>query len=99
MLPRMKAMQSQKVSNQLLSHPEVNGDLPPASKGGAEHTSANAFAKNHTAFWRMRADYVLPSRKGFQILDSGVFWPGKRRADGGPGRESGSLVRITGWFG
>jgi endonuclease/exonuclease/phosphatase family metal-dependent hydrolase len=61
----------------LLSHPDVNNELPPTSKGGAEHTIANAFAKNHTAFWRMRADYVLPSRKGFKILDSGVFWPGK----------------------
>ncbi|MNL79412.1 hypothetical protein D3C87_2060060 [compost metagenome] len=55
----------------------MNGSTAPASKGGAEHSPANAFAKNHTAFWRMRADYVLPSRKGFQIIDSGVFWPAK----------------------
>ncbi len=62
---------------QLIANPAVNGSTAPASKGGAEHSPTNAFAKNHTAFWRMRADYVLPSRKGFQIIDSGVFWPAK----------------------
>lgn len=61
----------------LLVHPKINNDLPPASKGGAEHSPANVFSKNHTAFWRMRADYVLPSRLGFKVLDSGVFWPAK----------------------
>ncbi|NIJ51932.1 endonuclease/exonuclease/phosphatase family protein [Dyadobacter arcticus] len=61
----------------LLADPKINSETPPSSKGGAEHSSTNVFAKNHTAFWRMRADYVLPSRKGFQIIDSGVFWPGK----------------------
>ena len=25
----------------------------------------------------MRADYVLPSKAGFTITDSGVFWPEK----------------------
>ncbi|WP_439558592.1 endonuclease/exonuclease/phosphatase family protein [Dyadobacter sp.] len=61
----------------LLNDPKINNELPPASKGGAEHSAGNAFAKNHTAFWRMRADYVLPSKIGFKIIDSGVFWPAK----------------------
>lgn len=61
----------------LLAHPRINSDPAPASKGGAQHSPNNAFAKNHTAFWRMRADYVLPSGKGLQVLDSGVFWPAK----------------------
>jgi len=61
----------------LLSSPKVNSANTPASKGGAEHSPNNPFSKNHTAFWRMRADYVLPSRFGFEILDSGVFWPAK----------------------
>jgi hypothetical protein len=25
----------------------------------------------------MRADYVLPSRLGFKVVNSGVFWPAK----------------------
>lgn len=28
-----------------------------------------------TASWGMRADYVLPSKFGVDVLDSGVFWP------------------------
>jgi hypothetical protein len=64
----------------LLNSPKINNELAPASKGGAEHSPTNTFAKNHTAFWRMRADYVLPSKKGFKILDSGVFWPAKGEA-------------------
>lgn len=61
----------------LVSHPKINSTLPPSSKGGADHSPANHFAKNHTAFWRMRADYVLPSVYGFKIKDSGVFWPAR----------------------
>ncbi len=61
----------------LVSHPKVNSEMTPASKGGAVHSPTNTFAKNHTAFWRMRADYVLPSKFGFTVQDSGVFWPAK----------------------
>jgi hypothetical protein len=61
----------------LLAHPKVNSDFVPESAGGAAHTPNNVNAKNHTAFWRMRADYVLPSRTGFKVLGSGVFWPAK----------------------
>ena len=61
----------------LLASPKVNSDTAPESKGGAAHSPNNPFGKNHTAFWRMRADYVLPSRKGFKVTSSGVFWPAK----------------------
>ncbi|MGY0624536.1 MAG: endonuclease/exonuclease/phosphatase family protein, partial [Paraglaciecola chathamensis] len=27
------------------------------------------------AFWRMRADYVIPSKALGEVTDSGVFWP------------------------
>ncbi|HBN89091.1 MAG TPA: endonuclease/exonuclease/phosphatase family protein [Rheinheimera sp.] len=61
----------------LYQHPRVNNSLPPQSKGGAEHTPDNPKAAFHTAGWRMRADYVLPSKAGWQVLESGVFWPQK----------------------
>ncbi|KQB37150.1 endonuclease/exonuclease/phosphatase family protein [Flavobacterium aquidurense] len=61
----------------LLASPKVNSEFSPASKGGAEYTPENAFGINHTAFWRMRADYVLPSKLGFKFVNSGVFWPAK----------------------
>lgn len=61
----------------LIDDPKVNSELTPASKGGAEHSPQNPLAINHTAFWRMRADYVLPSKLGFKVVNSGVFWPAK----------------------
>jgi len=61
----------------LLDHPKVNSDFTPASKGGEEFSPKNPFGINHTAFWRMRADYVLPSKLGFKYINSGVFWPAK----------------------
>ncbi|MCE6991541.1 endonuclease/exonuclease/phosphatase family protein [Dyadobacter sp. CY323] len=81
----------------LLANPNVNSSMAPASKGGAEHSASNAFSRNHTAFWRMRADYVLPSKKGFQVLDSGVFWPAKNEpmAELVEKRESSSDHRLV----
>jgi len=64
----------------LLAHPKINSSNVPESKGGAEHTPNNPFSKNHTAFWRMRADYVLPSHSGFKYIASDVFWPAKGEA-------------------
>lgn len=64
----------------LYNHARVNNQLPPQSKGGAEHTPNNAKAAFHTADWRMRADYVLPSKAGFVLKQSGVFWPEKADA-------------------
>lgn len=58
----------------LLEHQSVQDPLP-ISQGGQQHSDNNPLAKHHTAYWRMRADYVLPSKQGFNILSSGVFWP------------------------
>jgi hypothetical protein len=52
-------------------------DPMPTSLGGELHKNDNVNAKYHTAYWGMRADYVLPSVIGFTIKDSGVFWPKK----------------------
>ncbi|GHG08471.1 endonuclease/exonuclease/phosphatase family protein [Thalassotalea marina] len=58
----------------LLNHPNVR-DSKPTSKGGKTHSADNANGASHTAFWRMRADYVLPSKFGLEVVNSGVFWP------------------------
>jgi hypothetical protein len=50
-------------------------DAMPKSNGGEMHSKNNLNAKHHTAFWRMRADYVLPSAQGFTLINAGVFWP------------------------
>jgi hypothetical protein len=60
----------------LLGHKNIQ-DPMPASKGGEEHRADNKNAKHHTAYWGMRADYVLPSKRGWSIVKSGVFWPEK----------------------
>lgn len=61
----------------LVQHEKVNNSLVPQSRGGAEQTPGNPFAAFHTATWRMRADYVLPSKFGFNLKQSGIFWPAK----------------------
>ncbi|MEO9944454.1 endonuclease/exonuclease/phosphatase family protein [Paraglaciecola sp.] len=58
----------------LLNHPDVNDSFTPESHAAKLHTPDSTFSASHTAFWRMRADYVLPSNS-FKIIDSGVFWP------------------------
>jgi len=58
----------------LLMHDNIQ-DAMPESQGAKIHTLDNKNARHHTAFWRMRADYVLPSKVGFTIKDSGVYWP------------------------
>lgn len=65
--------------NALLTHEKIQ-DSSPISSGGDLHKLNNKNSKYHTAYWGMRADYVLPSRHGFTILDSGVFWPKKEDA-------------------
>ena len=47
----------------------------PRSEGGRLFKPDDALASTYTAEWGMRADYVLPSRFGIQLVDSGVFWP------------------------
>lgn len=67
----------------LLGSDQVQGDIAPQSTGALVHSQQliatgqrdpNIVA-SHTASWRMRADYVLPSKHGLEMLDSGVFWP------------------------
>lgn len=59
----------------LVNHPKIQQAIVPASLGGAQNMPTNPQAKFHTAFWKMRADYVLPAKHGLQLLDAGVFWP------------------------
>ncbi|MFN2286822.1 MAG: endonuclease/exonuclease/phosphatase family protein [Chromatocurvus sp.] len=59
----------------LVAHPKVNDDAPPTSLAGAAAAPDNVHAREHTASWGLRADYVLPSRAGWSVLDSGVYWP------------------------
>jgi hypothetical protein len=61
----------------LLGHANIQ-DPKPQSIGALQHHKDNANSKYHTAAWGMRADYVLPSRLGWRIEDSGVFWPKKQ---------------------
>lgn len=58
----------------LLNHQNIQDPLPK-SEGGKKHSDQNPNAQHHTAYWRMRADYVLPSKSGITLIDSGVFWP------------------------
>ena len=60
----------------LINHEKVQ-DALPISIGAKLHSPENPLAKHHTAYWRMRADYVLPSKAGFNLIASGVFWPEK----------------------
>ena len=62
------------VIEQLLDHPRVNGDVVPESEGGRANCS-QAFCARYTAEWGARADYVLPSKYGLSVKQSGVFWP------------------------
>ena len=53
----------------------INADVAPASKGGVENAPDSIYSANHTAHWKMRADYVIPSTFGIQVEDTAVFWP------------------------
>ncbi len=59
----------------LLEHPLINAEVTPMSTGGKRNSPKDKFASEHTAIWKSRADYVLPSKKGFKVLSGGVFWP------------------------
>lgn len=73
----------------LLASDYVQGDITPTSEGAVAHSQdlvqrgerELAHVAAHTASWRMRADYVIPSRCGLEVIDAGVFWPPK----GAPG--------------
>tara|TARA_B110000211_G_scaffold140568_1_gene160658 strand:- start:14581 stop:15795 length:1215 start_codon:yes stop_codon:yes gene_type:complete len=66
--------------HRLIHHPRII-DPKPSSEGGKAHRKENPNAKYHTAFWGMRADYVLPAKAQLSVLDSGVFWPQTNKAE------------------
>lgn len=59
----------------LLGHANVRRGLLPTSDGGRANRADSPFSPAHTAAWGMRADYVIPSKAGWRLLDAGVFWP------------------------
>lgn len=61
---------------ELLNHPKVNNNFTPSSKGGQMNNANDSTAKYHTAYWKSRADYVLPSIN-LQVKNHGVYWPAK----------------------
>jgi hypothetical protein len=75
--------------DQLLDHPRVVDPLPTSSggpeaavrQGGANATHRGdprydtADFNDDPAPGNLRADYVLPSRRGLTVRDAGVFWP------------------------
>jgi len=62
--------------NSLLTS-ELIQDANPSRLGAQEHAKENPNGQHHTAYWGMRADYVLPSQYGWHITHAGVFWPTK----------------------
>lgn len=64
----------QNAINQLLKH-ELVAEFTPISEGAVENDPENKFSPSHTAKWKMRADYLVPSKRGFNVIDGGVFWP------------------------
>ncbi|MCW2814339.1 MAG: endonuclease [Nocardioides sp.] len=88
--------------DQLLDHPLVQ-DPAPTSAGGTEAAARQGGANlthrgdpaldtadfnDRPAPGNLRADYVLPSRRGLTVRDAGVFWP----------VPSDPLSRLTGEF-
>jgi hypothetical protein len=59
----------------LLGHDKVRRGLLPTSDGGRANRADSSFSPAHTAAWGMRADYVIPSKAGWRVIDAGVFWP------------------------
>lgn len=63
---------------QLLSHSLVNASTTPRSAGAAEQVRAGMGERDSkTSRFNLRVDYVLPSKSGFVVRQSGVFWPVK----------------------
>lgn len=59
----------------LLGHDKVRRGLLPTSDGGRANNADSRFSPTHTASWGIRADYVIPSKRGWRVIDAGVFWP------------------------
>ena len=76
---------------QLLAHPAVASDFVPASTGAAEDAVTEGGAnRGHrgdssqdtgdfspASAGNLRIDYVLPSKRGLQVVCGGVFWPAR----------------------
>lgn len=77
----------QNAIRQLYDHPRVFAEHNPSSLGAAQDAAAEGGINNthqgnpahDTADFsgpgNLRVDHVLPSRAGFTVADSGVFWP------------------------
>ncbi|WP_024607195.1 endonuclease/exonuclease/phosphatase family protein [Pseudoalteromonas sp. TAB23] len=63
-------------TDQLLKNPLINAHFVPKSEGAKEQYAV-PYARNYSANWQARVDYVLPSNYGLKIKDGGVFWPTK----------------------
>jgi hypothetical protein len=88
--------------NQLLDSRRITDPLPTSAgaveaarlQGGANLTHRGnpaydtADFNDNPAPGNLRADYVLPSRRGLKVIDAGVFWPVR----------SDPLSRLTGEF-
>lgn len=77
--------------NQLRQHPLINATANPSSPGGTQQTSlqrgvnttqtgdpandTSDFYDGSGGAGNLRVDHVLPSKLGFGITGSGVFWP------------------------
>lgn len=76
-------------AQQLLNNPLVDTSLTPSGPGGTQQAAlqggANATHLSDPRFdtadfadgapGNLRADYVLPSTTGLELVDAGVFWP------------------------
>lgn len=60
--------------NKLISSNKTH-DFVPKSKGGEQNDPGNEYSPAHTAGWKLRVDYVLPSSLGFKVRTGQVFWP------------------------
>ena len=72
---------SQLIGNARISQEVLTGQFIPKSEGGKENVPKDPLRKNDkqdpsfdTAFWGLRADYVLPS-SNMGVDSTGVFWP------------------------
>ncbi|BBM87798.1 endonuclease/exonuclease/phosphatase family protein [Candidatus Uabimicrobium amorphum] len=60
--------------NKLISCDKTH-NFVPKSQGGEENDPQNKYSPSHTAGWKLRVDYVLPSSLGFKVQNGQVFWP------------------------
>ncbi|XEY25470.1 endonuclease/exonuclease/phosphatase family protein [Candidatus Uabimicrobium helgolandensis] len=60
--------------NKLISSHKTHNHVPQ-SEGGKENDQGNIYSPAHTAGWKLRVDYVIPSSLGFKVKGGQVFWP------------------------